>query len=146
MTTNAWLPAPRRVLALPFQALYCATKYAVVGLSESLRYELAAEGIHLSVVCPGAVATAIWGTPIIGERIEVRPPEDAVSAEEAARDILVGIAEKQGIVVLPESARELWFAYRTSLESTETLLLNLAAQRGDAFRATGSFYKLRGDV
>ena len=134
------------LVPLPFQALYCATKYAVVGLSESLRYELAAEGIHLSVACPGAVATAIWGTPIIGERIEVKPPEDAVSVEEAARHILEGVVKKKGIIVLPESARQLWLAYRTSLESTETLLLNLATQRRDAFRATGSFYKPTGDV
>ena len=45
----------------PFQALYCATKYAVVGLSESLRFELGEEGIHVSVVCPGNVATPIFG-------------------------------------------------------------------------------------
>ena len=52
------------LVPLPFQALYCATKYAVVGLSESLRYEVAAEGIHLTVVYPGAVAIAFVGTPM----------------------------------------------------------------------------------
>ncbi len=46
----------------PFQALYCTTKYAVVGLSESLRFELGDEGIHVTVVCPGNVATSIFGT------------------------------------------------------------------------------------
>lgn len=134
------------LVPLPFQALYCATKFAVVGLSESLRYEVAAEGIHLSVVCPGAVATAIWGTPIIGERVKVKPPEDAMPVEEAARVILAGVAKKESIIVLPESARQLWLAYRTSPESTETLLLDLAAQRRDSFRATGSFYQPRGAV
>ena len=134
------------LVPLPFQALYCATKYAVVGLSESLRYELAAEGIHFSVVCPGSVATAIWGTPIIGERFEVKPPEDAIPVEEAARAILTGVAKKEGIIVLPESARQLWIAYRSSPESTETLLLNLAAQRRDSFRATGLFHQPRGAV
>jgi len=38
---------------------YHATKYAVVGLSESLRIELARHKISVSVVCPGAVATGI---------------------------------------------------------------------------------------
>jgi 2-hydroxycyclohexanecarboxyl-CoA dehydrogenase len=38
---------------------YHATKYAVVGLSESLRIELARHRISVSVVCPGAVATSI---------------------------------------------------------------------------------------
>ena len=37
--------------------LYHASKYAVVGLSESLRVELAHHGIGVSVLCPGPVAT-----------------------------------------------------------------------------------------
>jgi NAD(P)-dependent dehydrogenase (short-subunit alcohol dehydrogenase family) len=38
---------------------YVASKYGVVGLSEVLRSELAAEGIGVSVLCPGGVATRI---------------------------------------------------------------------------------------
>jgi len=40
------------LIPFPYQALYCTTKYAVAGLSESLRFELGDEGIHFSVVCP----------------------------------------------------------------------------------------------
>jgi len=54
------------LIPFPFQALYCTTKYAVAGLSESLRFELGDEGIHFSVVCPGNVISRIWG--------EVKPP------------------------------------------------------------------------
>ena len=39
--------------------IYCATKFAVVGLSESLRRELAPRGIGVSVLCPMLVATRI---------------------------------------------------------------------------------------
>jgi NAD(P)-dependent dehydrogenase (short-subunit alcohol dehydrogenase family) len=41
--------------------VYCTTKFAVVGLSESLFYELAAEGsdVGVSVLCPGYVRTRI---------------------------------------------------------------------------------------
>ena len=39
--------------------LYAATKYAVVGMSESLRDELAPLGIGVSVLMPGPVATTI---------------------------------------------------------------------------------------
>lgn len=38
---------------------YHATKFAVVGLSLSLRGELAHHGINVSVICPGMVATSI---------------------------------------------------------------------------------------
>ena len=44
----------------PYQALYAATKYAVIGLSESLRYELEEDGILFSVVCPASVTSRIW--------------------------------------------------------------------------------------
>lgn len=39
--------------------LYHTAKFAVVGLSESLRSELAGSGIGVSVLCPGPVATRI---------------------------------------------------------------------------------------
>jgi uncharacterized protein len=44
-------------IATPNMASYCATKFAVIGLSESLWYELKPHGIHVSVVCPGPVRT-----------------------------------------------------------------------------------------
>lgn len=39
--------------------LYACSKYGVVGLSESLRAELSAMNIGVSVLCPGPVATSI---------------------------------------------------------------------------------------
>jgi NAD(P)-dependent dehydrogenase (short-subunit alcohol dehydrogenase family) len=39
--------------------IYITTKFAVVGLSESLRTELASENIGVSVLCPGPVQTNI---------------------------------------------------------------------------------------
>ncbi|MBN2028257.1 MAG: SDR family NAD(P)-dependent oxidoreductase [Actinobacteria bacterium] len=42
---------------LPFCAAYCCTKYAVVGLSETLRAEAALHGIGVSAICPAVVST-----------------------------------------------------------------------------------------
>ncbi len=44
-------------LGLPVQSSYCATKAALRGLSESLWAELAAEGIGVTSVHPGAIRT-----------------------------------------------------------------------------------------
>jgi len=43
-----------------FLGLYCATKHAVVGLSESLYRELEPQGIGVSVLCPNLVNTQIF--------------------------------------------------------------------------------------
>jgi NAD(P)-dependent dehydrogenase (short-subunit alcohol dehydrogenase family) len=43
----------------PGIGIYTASKYGVVGLSETLRAELAETGIGVSVLCPGGVATRI---------------------------------------------------------------------------------------
>ena len=47
--------------ANPFLSPYNASKFALEGLSESLRRELMLFGIDVIVVGPGAVATPIWG-------------------------------------------------------------------------------------
>ncbi len=46
-------------VALPRTAIYCTTKYAVRGYSESLRVELGKFDIGVSILCPGAVNTNI---------------------------------------------------------------------------------------
>lgn len=46
-------------------AAYAASKYAIVGLSESLRAELAPQGIGVSVLCPGAVSTNFYVTSAV---------------------------------------------------------------------------------
>lgn len=47
---------------VPGMGPYCASKFAVVGLSESLWYELTIKGsnVHCSVLCPGFVNTKIY--------------------------------------------------------------------------------------
>jgi len=46
--------------ASPFVGPYSASKFAIEGLSESLRRELMIHGIDVVIVAPGAVATPIW--------------------------------------------------------------------------------------
>ncbi len=47
------------LVGMQWLGIYCATKFAVVGLSESLRRELEPRGIGVSVLCPMMVATRI---------------------------------------------------------------------------------------
>lgn len=47
-------------VASPFVGPYNASKFALEGLSESLRRELMIYGVDVIVVAPGAIATPIW--------------------------------------------------------------------------------------
>src|SRR5262245_23762263 len=40
-------------IGVPHLAPYCASKFALTGLSESLRAELARDGVYVTTVCPG---------------------------------------------------------------------------------------------
>jgi short-subunit dehydrogenase len=48
--------------AMPYSALYSATKYGVVGMSHALRGELSGTGVKVSVVYPGTTDTEFFGT------------------------------------------------------------------------------------
>jgi NAD(P)-dependent dehydrogenase (short-subunit alcohol dehydrogenase family) len=121
------------LVPFPYQSLYCTTKYGVVGMSECLRHELAADNIRVSVVCPGNVVSRIFGTPIIGEAVEAEAPQDAIPAEEAARIILDGVADAEGIIAFPDGPKQLWRQYWASPETVEGYLQSLASQRRAAF-------------
>ena len=49
-------------LGIPFagMGIYTATKHAVLALSDVMRRELEPDGIGVSILCPGVVATEIW--------------------------------------------------------------------------------------
>jgi meso-butanediol dehydrogenase / (S,S)-butanediol dehydrogenase / diacetyl reductase len=42
---------------LPFEAVYCASKFAQVGFTRALDHELREHGVRCTNVCPGGVAT-----------------------------------------------------------------------------------------
>lgn len=46
----------------PLGGAYCASKFGLEGMSDTLRRELLPQGIDVTIVEPGAIATAIWET------------------------------------------------------------------------------------
>jgi NAD(P)-dependent dehydrogenase (short-subunit alcohol dehydrogenase family) len=44
-------------VGIPWEAYYHASKFAVLGLSEAMRYELWPQGIRVVAVCPGGIVT-----------------------------------------------------------------------------------------
>ena len=82
--------------------VYGASKAYVLALSHSLQHELAATGIRVQAVLPGAVATDFW--EISGTPYQNLPPSIVMSTEDMVDAALVGL--DQGELVTIPSLRE----------------------------------------
>jgi len=102
---------------------YATSKFAVFGLSESLRAELRPHGVGVSTICPGIVDTAIVRTG----RYRGSPDEDEArdrvgrayarrgyGPERVARAIVDAIRNDRGVVPVTPEAWVLWLLSRAA--------------------------------
>lgn len=84
-------------IAVPHLAPYCASKFALVGLSKAMRVELAKDNIFVTTVCPGLMRTGSHVNALFKGQNEKEfawfsignaLPVSSVSAENAARQII----------------------------------------------------------
>lgn len=101
-------------IAVPHMAPYCASKFALVGLSDALRSELAESGIKVLTVCPGLMRTGSHLNAFFKGDNEAEftwfaggmgIPGSAMSADAAARDILDACRKGQAELTLSLKAR-----------------------------------------
>jgi len=98
---------------------YVASKYAVVGLSNSLRIEGARLGVKVSAVCPGYIKTAIFEESKMVNMDRERALDAMTKApgftpEECANVILKGVERNKAIIPVHWVAYLLWYIARLS--------------------------------
>jgi short-subunit dehydrogenase len=111
--------------ASPFRAAYVASKFALVGLSEALRMELAREGIHVTCVCPIGTETEFFAAEenrlgIPGRRGPVQ------SAEHVARAIVRALARPRAEIHPYPAARVLFVLNAVAPGIVDRLLMSLS--------------------
>lgn len=98
---------------LPFMAPYAASKFALLGLTEGLRMELAPKGITMSLVLPGGTETEM---PANLDRSRLPPTypsheRSRVSAERAARAVVKAVEGRRREIHVPWWNRPgIWFS------------------------------------
>lgn len=107
-------------LANGYHFAYCASKHAVMGLTESLRYEYAPRNIKFSVICPGPVKSNIWGKDSAGNvNDQIKAPDGALTELESADEIFAGIEEDRNIIIVTDTARMSWKKLHQDPESAD---------------------------
>lgn len=122
----------------PFVTPYATTKHAVVGLSTGLRPEAALHGVRISVLCPGSIETPILdrlpdpdlpataSAPVTARAYLATLKQKPIPAARFASEALGRVARNQAVIVVPASARSLWYLQRFSPRLMERIMRGLA--------------------
>jgi short-subunit dehydrogenase len=102
------------IFGLPWEAAYHASKFALLGWSQSLRYELEALNISVSCFIPGGMKTRIFEKSIV-----------AVSMKNEE-----------------SSTNDLWAYYRKNLQKMNTVMRQFERSAADPQQAANSVVKL----
>jgi len=126
-------------LAFPFTGLYGATKFALEGLTESYRYELAPLGVDAAIVEPGTYPTRIGENrtdPADGERAAAYLPAmgsfmgrffaDLAATPPDPQEVADAVAR---VIETPAGARSLRTVVALENQAAPTRALNEAAAR-----------------
>lgn len=132
------------VIGVPTQSHYCSSKFAVRGFTETLAAELMDDGVRVTCVHPGGVATNIARNAVVdalpptaSSAAEVAANFDKIaitSAEDAAETILNGAAKGRRRVMIGRDARLISFIQRLFPASYMKIILFL---RGDPKKQAG---------
>ena len=96
---------------LPFEAVYCASKFAQVGFTRALDHELRPRGVRCTNVCPGGVATDFAMEEGYGRTPDMPELAGMMSADDVAEAVLF-------VLTRPRNHRILEVAFRPMTETS----------------------------
>lgn len=108
------------LLANPQLGAYSATKFAVLGMTEALRMELAPHGVAVTAVCPGVINTAITRDSVYRggneearrERTSATYAKRGYTPERAARNILKAVGAGKAVAPIAAEAHVMYVLSR----------------------------------
>jgi short-subunit dehydrogenase len=118
-------------------AAYQTTKAALIGLSQSLRFEYSPYGIGVSVICPGFVDTNLLKSAEQTGMTKTQPKLKSwwvISPQRVAKVAVRAIERNRGVVVTPLLAKLFWWMQRLApwILDTHVHLIHRRAQRRKA--------------
>jgi short-subunit dehydrogenase len=115
---------------LPLSGIYCATKFALNGISESLRVELQGSGIDISIINPGATETEFGASVRVGDVTEkFKNMGHIQSAAEVAAEIVRCIKQPKAEVYPYRVGRLLVWANAIAPSLVDKLMARFLRER-----------------
>lgn len=110
------------LVGLPKMAAYQASKFGLVGLSESLRLEYRRRGLGVTSLCPGFVRTDMLREATRGKKARPLLTRWLTTTPEKVADRAVrAIRADRGVVLVTPLAHALWFLKRLAPRGAEFL-------------------------
>ena len=120
-------------IGMPLSAPYCASKFAVYGLAETLYFELAPKGVSVTCIIPGIVASEIRTVDNRGvqhpEGQDTAPKYLIVPTEVAAREIAYYLQKRKFEAVITRHGRVITWAFRHFPGVLRPIALHMIAKK-----------------
>jgi hypothetical protein len=102
--------------------VYGATKAFLLAFSQSLQHELAAKGVRIQAVLPGATATDFW--ELSGLPVSNLPQEIVMTTEDLVDAALAGLDQGEVVTIPPLADKADWDRYETARQAMNGKLSN----------------------
>jgi short-subunit dehydrogenase len=113
---------------IPMMSVYCATKFAVRGLSEALRMELKKDSIEVITVNPGTTDTDFFNRSVVNSKGFWLKRPWFHSAESVAKAVLRACARHQREVVLTPEGKMMVFINKIAPGFVDRMTMSVAAK------------------
>jgi len=115
--------------AIPLGSAYCASKFALEGMSQSLRLELCHHNVHMLIVRPGVVDTEFFDNSKHFHQNNPFPLRNLMPPDVAAAQIVRAAARGKREIVLTGDAKILWWMKKFSPRLVDRILLHYVKAR-----------------
>src|SRR5439155_8587990 len=121
---------------LPLSGIYCASKFALQGITESMRLELKDSGIHVSIISPASTETEFGANVLYGDVTrKFKPAGHVQSAGEVAQDIVQCIKKPKLEVYPNRLSRVLVWTNSLAPGLVDKIMMRYLRDRLDAAKA-----------
>lgn len=96
------------LITLPEWSVYVASKWAITGFADSIRYELSPEGVLVTTLHPGMVSADFFAKEKANQDMSKLDP-NALTADQVAEEVYNALFTKQRKIIIPAMSKNIAF-------------------------------------